>query len=192
MKIAVIDNYDSFTYNLVHLVNSLNDDEAVVFRNDRLDLAELAGYDGIILSPGPGIPAEAGLLKEIISEYAGRIPIFGVCLGMQAIAEVFGGTLRNMSEVYHGVDTDIKVTDPSHRIFRDVPAVFKGGRYHSWIVDGNTLPSSLQITACDNEDNVMALKHKEYDVCGVQFHPESILTPMGKKILANWMGKETG
>ncbi len=192
MKIAVIDNYDSFTWNLVHLVNALNDSEAGVFRNDRLDPAELACYDGIILSPGPGIPSEAGLLKKIISEYAGKIPIFGVCLGMQAIAEVFGGALRNLSVVYHGVDTDIKVTDPSHRIFRDVPEVFKGGRYHSWIVDGNTLPSSLQITACDDENNVMALAHKEYDVCGVQFHPESILTPMGGKILANWMGKESG
>ncbi|MFP4488816.1 MAG: anthranilate synthase component II, partial [Bacteroidales bacterium] len=154
MKIAVIDNYDSFTYNLVHLVNSLTDNEADVYRNDRIDPARLAGYDGIILSPGPGIPAEAGLLKDIISEYAGKIPLFGVCLGMQAIAEVFGGTLRNLSAVYHGVDTDITVKDTSHRIFRDVPAVFKGGRYHSWIVDGNILPESLLLTAYDNEGNV--------------------------------------
>jgi len=191
MKIAVIDNYDSFTYNLVYLVNSLNDNEADVFRNDRLDTARLAGYDGIVLSPGPGVPEEAGLLKKIISEYAGKIPIFGVCLGVQAIAEVFGGELMNLSVVYHGVDTDIKVTDPSHKIFRDVPPVFKGGRYHSWIVNGDDLPESLQVTACDNEDNIMALKHKEYDVSGVQFHPESILTPLGKRIMANWMGKET-
>lgn len=191
MKIAVIDNYDSFTYNLVYLVNSLTDNEADVFRNDRLDIPMLAGYDGIILSPGPGVPGEAGLLKKIISEYTGKMPIFGVCLGMQAIAEVFGGSLKNLSRVYHGVETDILINDPSHRIFRDVPSVFKGGRYHSWIVNGNTLPASLQITACDREDNIMALKHKEYDVSGVQFHPESILTPMGKKVLANWMGKET-
>lgn len=191
MKIALIDNYDSFTYNLVHLVNSLTDDEADVYRNDRLDPARLAGYAGIILSPGPGIPDEAGLLKDIISKYAGKVPIFGVCLGMQAIAEVFGGSLRNLPAVYHGVDTDIMVKDPSHRIFRDVPPVFRGGRYHSWIVDGGSLPESLQVTAYDGVDNVMALKHKEYDVSGVQFHPESILTPMGEKILANWMGTET-
>ncbi len=192
MKIAVIDNYDSFTYNLVHLVNSLTCNEADVYRNDRLDPARLAGYDGIVLSPGPGIPDEAGLLKEIISEYAGKTAIFGVCLGMQAIAEVFGGSLRNLSGVYHGVDTDIMIQEPFHRIFRDVPAVFKGGRYHSWIVDGDNLPELLRVTAYDGEGNIMALEHKDYDVCGVQFHPESILTPMGKKILANWMGKETG
>lgn len=191
MKIAVTDNYDSFTYNLVHLVNSLTGNEADVYRNDRLDPATLADYDGIILSPGPGIPAEAGLLKDIISEYAGKVPVFGVCLGMQAIAEVFGGTLRNLPVVYHGVDTDVIVKDPSHRIFRDIPAVFRGGRYHSWIVDGGNLPAPLRVTAYDGEGNIMALKHKDYDVCGVQFHPESILTPMGKKILANWMDKET-
>ena len=190
MKIAVIDNYDSFTYNLVHLVNSLNDTPVDVYRNDMPDTGRLEEYEGLILSPGPGIPGEAGLLNNIIKEYAARKSLFGVCLGMQAIAEVFGGKLLNLPGVYHGVETEIRAVQPPHRIFKDLPATFVAGRYHSWIVQNEGLPANIEVTAVDEDNNIMALTHKEYDVCGVQFHPESIMTPSGKKILANWMNIE--
>ena len=190
MKIAIIDNYDSFTYNIVHLVNSIIKGEADVFRNDKLNPEILKSYDGLILSPGPGIPDEAGLLKNIIGKYTRKISIFGVCLGMQAIAEVFGGTLRNLPGVFHGVATEIIPSRPVHQLFKNMPPWFMAGRYHSWIVNRDDLPDCLAITAIDNDGEIMALAHKEYNVCGVQFHPESVLTPQGKKIMVNWLGQE--
>lgn len=190
MKIAVIDNYDSFTYNLVHLLNSIDKIETDVFRNDMLDPVMLSGYDGIVLSPGPGIPDEAGLLKTIIEQYSGIIPIFGVCLGMQAIAEVFGAELTNLPSVYHGVETKIDLSAPLHRIFNGLPQTIIAGRYHSWIVSKSQLPGKLRVIAQDEEGSIMGLSHNDYDVCGVQFHPESILTPTGRRIMSNWLGVE--
>ena len=183
-KILVIDNYDSFTYNLVHYLEYL-DCEVIVKRNDQLTLEEVDAYDRIVLSPGPGIPDEAGLLKEIIATYAQTKSIFGVCLGQQAIAEVFGGSLINLDEVYHGIATKIKITKDDH-IFDGLPREIEVGRYHSWVVDPN-MPEVLEATSIDENGQIMSLRHKKYDVCAVQFHPESVLTPQGKKILKNWL-----
>ena len=183
-KILVIDNYDSFTYNLVHYLEDL-DCEVVVKRNDQLTLEEVDAYDRIVLSPGPGIPDEAGLLKEIIDTYAPTKSIFGVCLGQQAIAEVFGGSLINLDEVYHGIATKIKITKDDC-IFEGMPREIEVGRYHSWVVDPN-MPKVLEATSIDENGQIMSLRHKTYDVCAVQFHPESVLTPQGKKILKNWL-----
>lgn len=188
MKIAIIDNYDSFTYNLVHLVNSITGRQVQVYRNDMIDPGALDSYDGLILSPGPGIPDEAGQLKDIIRDYGTRVRVFGVCLGMQAIAEVYGGSLRNLPGVFHGVEKEILTTGRGHRIFRDIPRRFMAGRYHSWIVNSKDLPGCLNITAVDRDGEIMALAHSDYDICGVQFHPESILTPLGEKIMRNWLG----
>jgi anthranilate synthase component 2 len=185
-KILVIDNYDSFTYNLVHYLEDL-DCEVIVKRNDQLTLDEVDAYDKIVLSPGPGIPDEAGLLKEIIEKYASTKSIFGVCLGQQAIAEVFGGSLINLDEVYHGIATRIKIIEKDV-LFKGIPEEIEVGRYHSWVVDPN-IPEVLQVTSLDENGQVMSLRHKHYDVCAVQFHPESVLTPQGKKILKNWLGK---
>lgn len=186
-KILIIDNYDSFTYNLVHLVNELGLD-CEVWRNDQFKLEDVDAYDRIILSPGPGIPSEAGLLLQVIEKYAPTKSIFGVCLGQQAIAEVFGGTLYNLSRPMHGIATPIKVTDSSERLFKGLPESFKVGRYHSWVVSREGLPQSLTVTAIDEkDDSIMALRHKEYDVRGVQFHPESILTEYGKEMMAGWL-----
>ncbi len=184
MEVLMIDNYDSFTYNLVHYLEDL-DCKVVVKRNDKLSLHEVDGFQKIVLSPGPGIPEEAGLLKEIISKYAPTKSIFGVCLGQQAIGEVFGGRLINLEEVYHGVATTVEIVkdDP---IFRGLPKTIEVGRYHSWVVDTD-LPEALIATSFDTSGQLMSLRHKEYDVCGVQFHPESVLTPQGKKILENWI-----
>jgi len=183
-KILVIDNYDSFTYNLVHYLEDLNC-EVVVKRNDQLTIEEVDAFDKIVLSPGPGIPDEAGLLKKIIATYASRKSIFGVCLGQQAIGEVFGATLVNLDEVYHGIATKIHIIkkDP---LFVDVPEEIEVGRYHSWVVDPE-LPSDLIATSVDKNGQVMSIRHAEFDVSAVQFHPESILTPQGKKILENWL-----
>ncbi len=183
-KILVIDNYDSFTYNLVHYLEDL-DCQVIVKRNDQLTLEEVDSFEKIVLSPGPGIPDEAGLLKEIIAKYAPTKSIFGVCLGQQAICEVFGGSLINLEEVYHGIATEITVTkdDPN---FDGLPKKLLVGRYHSWVVDPN-LPQSLEATSVDENGQIMSLRHKVYDVSAVQFHPESVLTPEGKKILANWV-----
>ncbi len=183
-KILVIDNYDSFTYNLVHYLEDLNC-EVTVKRNDQLTLEEVDAFEKIVLSPGPGIPDEAGLLKEIIKTYASTKSIFGVCLGQQAIAEVFGGSLINLDKVYHGIATKINITKET-MLFEGLPKEIEVGRYHSWVVNPN-LPEVLEATSFDENGQVMSLRHKEYDVCAVQFHPESVLTPDGKKILENWL-----
>jgi len=186
-KILIIDNYDSFTYNLVHLVNEIGL-QCVVWRNDQFALTDVDAYDHIILSPGPGIPSEAGLLLDVIEKYSPTKSIFGVCLGQQAIAEVFGGTLYNLKQPMHGIATPIKVTDRQEKLFTGLPESFKVGRYHSWVVDGKSLPDVFTVTAIDEADNsVMALRHNEYDVRGVQFHPESILTEYGKEMMKNWL-----
>ena len=182
--ILLIDNYDSFTYNLVHYLEDLGA-QVDVFRNDKISLEAVNTYSHIVLSPGPGIPEEAGLLKEIIKTYAPTKKIFGVCLGQQAIAEVFGGQLENLSQVFHGIATPIQV-NPQATLFKDLDTTLAVGRYHSWVVAA-PLPDCLEITATDAAGQIMALQHKEYDVQSVQFHPESILTPSGKKMLANWL-----
>jgi anthranilate synthase component II len=187
MKILIFDNYDSFTYNLVHLVEKIVDDKVDVFRNDKVTLEEMNVYDKIILSPGPGLPDEAGLLLPLIKEYAASKSILGVCLGHQAIAEAFGGNLINLSTVYHGVATNCKLSISGCRLFEGLPAEIEVGRYHSWIVSGENFPEELQITATDDNGYIMALQHKIFDVQGVQFHPESILTPDGEKIMRNWL-----
>ena len=184
-KILVIDNYDSFTYNLVHYLEDL-DCEVTVYRNDEFDIDEIAVFDKILLSPGPGIPDEAGLLKEVIRKYGPIKSIFGVCLGQQAIGEVYGGTLSNLDKVYHGVATNVKTVVDDELLFEGLGSEFEVGRYHSWVVDSN-LPDLLEATSFDENGQVMSLRHKTYDVRGVQFHPESVLTPNGKKILENWV-----
>lgn len=186
MKILVLDNYDSFTYNIVHLVKQLGYENVAVYRNDKIGLNEVAQFDKIILSPGPGIPDEAGILKELIRNYAPTKSILGICLGQQAIGEVFGAKLINMENVFHGVATEANIAgdDP---IFNGLPDRIDVGRYHSWIVDKGSLPAELVVTATDDEGNIMAIAHREYDVRGVQFHPESVLTPLGGKIIANWL-----
>jgi anthranilate synthase component 2 len=187
-KILIIDNYDSFTYNLVHLVNEIGL-ECDVWRNDKFAIKDVDAYSHIILSPGPGIPSEAGLLLEVIAKYASTKSIFGVCLGQQAIAEVFGGKLYNLSRPMHGIATPIKVTDTTEKLFTGLPQSFKVGRYHSWVVDRNGLPDVLTVTAIDEQDNsIMALRHQQYDVRGVQFHPESVLTEYGRALMQNWLG----
>lgn len=184
-KILVIDNYDSFTYNLVHYLEDLNC-EVTVYRNDEFELDEIAHFDKILLSPGPGIPDEAGLLKPVIAKYGATKSIFGVCLGQQAIGEVYGGTLSNLDKVYHGVATKVKTVVDDEVLFQGLDKEFEVGRYHSWVVDA-TLPEDLEATSFDENGQVMSLRHKTFDVRGVQFHPESVLTPNGKKMLENWV-----
>lgn len=186
-KILMIDNYDSFTYNLVHYLEDL-DCDVTVKRNDQLTLEDVEAFDEIVLSPGPGIPDEAGLLKEIIKTYAPTKRILGVCLGQQAIGEVFGGTLVNLEQVYHGIATTITVTKEDV-IFEGMPNTIEVGRYHSWVVHPD-LPESLEATSVDENGQIMSLKHKTYDVTAVQFHPESVLTPEGKQMLKNWLENE--
>lgn len=204
MKILVFDNYDSFTYNLVHLVEKILHEKVDVYRNDQIALEKIKEYDKIILSPGPGLPEEAGLLLPLIKEYSGTKSILGVCLGHQAIGEAFGGKLVNLSTVFHGVATPIRVMkeggskpgdqrssrtvpQPSNDLFSDLPGELEVGRYHSWIVADEGFPEELEVTARDEHDYIMGLRHKTFDVQGVQFHPESVLTPMGEKILRNWL-----
>jgi anthranilate synthase component 2 len=184
-KILVIDNYDSFTYNLVHYLEDLNC-EVTVYRNDEFELEEISHFDKILLSPGPGIPEEAGLLKAVIEKYGPTKSIFGVCLGQQAIGEVYGGTLSNLDKVYHGIATTVKTVVTDEVLFKGLEAEFEVGRYHSWVVDV-TLPDVLEATSFDENGQVMSIRHKVYDVRGVQFHPESVLTPSGKKMLENWV-----
>ena len=193
MKILVFDNYDSFTYNLVHLVEKIIHQKVEVHRNDQIPLEKVKEYDKIILSPGPGIPSEAGLLIPLIKEYASSKSILGVCLGHQAIGEAFGGKLVNLSRVYHGVATPVKILNENGAnkhdkdLFKDLPSEFEVGRYHSWIVSEENFPGELTITARDENNYIMAMQHKQYDVQGVQFHPESVLTPLGESILRNWL-----
>ena len=187
MKILVFDNYDSFTYNLVHLVEKITHEKVDVFRNDQIALEKVAAYDKIILSPGPGIPEEAGLLLELVKEYAPVKSILGVCLGHQAIAEVFGGKLINLDTVFHGVATPIKILNSKAEILKGLPKKIVVGRYHSWIVSDDNFPEELQVTARDENGYIMALQHKTFDVQGVQFHPESVLTPDGERIMRNWL-----
>lgn len=187
MKILVFDNYDSFTYNLVHLVEKITGEKVNVFRNDQIALADVAAYDKIILSPGPGIPEEAGLLIQLIKEYASSKSILGVCLGHQAIAEAFGGKLINLSTVFHGVATPVKILNSKSKILKGLTGSIEVGRYHSWIVSDENFPGELEVTARDDNGYIMGLQHKEFDVQGVQFHPESVLTPDGEKILRNWL-----
>ena len=185
-QVLVIDNYDSFVYNLVHYLEDLGC-KVTVKRNDQLSLEEAAHFDKILLSPGPGVPDEAGLLKAIIKKYAPTKSILGVCLGQQAIGEVFGGSLINLDEVYHGVATKVTLSVTDEILFKDIDKTFEVGRYHSWVVAEHDLPESLEITSTDENGQIMSLRHKEYDVRGVQFHPESVLTPEGKKMLENWV-----
>lgn len=187
MNILVFDNYDSFTYNLVHLVEKIIGGKVTVVRNDEISLDDVEQYDRIILSPGPGIPEEAGLLLPLIKRYAATKSIFGVCLGQQAIGEAFGAKLINLKDVYHGVATPVQITARSGRLFNGLPDQLEVGRYHSWVVDEKTLPEALEVTARDQNGYVMAVQHKQYDVSGVQFHPESVLTPEGEQILRNWL-----
>jgi anthranilate synthase component 2 len=187
MKILVFDNYDSFTYNLVHLIQKITHGKVDVYRNDEISLEKIGDYDKIILSPGPGLPAEAGLLEPLIKEYAATKSILGVCLGHQAIGEVFGGKLINLSTVYHGVATLIDIVMDAAPVLKNLPKEIEVGRYHSWVVSKEDFPTNLEITAVDKNGYIMGLQHKKYDVQGVQFHPESVLTPMGEVILKNWI-----
>ncbi len=194
MKILVFDNYDSFTYNLVHLVEKIVPFRVQVVRNDQISLEEVKAYDKIILSPGPGVPSEAGLLLPLVKTFAPVKSILGVCLGHQAIGEAFGGELLNLSQVYHGVATPIRVNESGRAgrsgargLFEGLPAELEVGRYHSWILSKEGLPDVLEVTAEDENGQIMAIRHKQYDVQGVQFHPESVLTPQGEQILRNWL-----
>jgi anthranilate synthase component 2 len=186
-KILVIDNYDSFTYNLVHYIRNLTGNHPDVFRNDQIDLAEVNGYDKILLSPGPGIPVEAGICLELIRRYGHKKSILGICLGHQAIGEAFGGKLTNLSQVYHGLATSISITDPEEPLFKGIPSGIKAGRYHSWVVTREDLPDCFAITCEDEKGTVMGISHKNYDVRGLQFHPESVLTEHGMEIMNNWL-----
>ncbi len=186
MKILVIDNYDSFTYNLVHILKKFEGVTVDVRRNDEVADGEPDNYDKIVFSPGPGLPEEAGSLLSVIRNYAGKKPLLGVCLGHQAIGECFGGTLQNMNNVLHGIATPITVVSKSY-LFDNMPETFEAGRYHSWIVEKQTLPSVLEITSLDHEGRIMSFQHKDFDIQGVQFHPESVLTPLGEQILENWV-----
>ena len=186
MKILVFDNYDSFTYNLVQIIEQIMGEKVEVVRNDQIPLEDIEKYDKIILSPGPGIPEEAGILLEVIKKYAPTKSILGVCLGQQAIAEAFGGSLINLSEIYHGVATE-STQIKEHKIFKNLPETLEVGRYHSWAVNPDDFPDDLEITSVDKNGMIMSLKHKTYDVHAVQYHPESILTPKGRQILENFL-----
>lgn len=185
MKLLIFDNYDSFTYNIAHAVRLLGV-EPEVRRNDKITLDEIADYDKIIISPGPGIPSEAGILPQLLERYAGEKPILGVCLGHQAIGERFGAQLRNLSTVYHGVQSTVRLTADDY-IFAGIPSEFEVGRYHSWVVDRDSLPAELEVTAVSPDGEIMAMRHRNLDVRGVQFHPESVLTPYGLEIIDNWL-----
>ncbi|KQT30974.1 anthranilate synthase subunit II [Chryseobacterium sp. Leaf405] len=185
-KVLVFDNYDSFTYNLVQMIERILDQKVDVVRNDQITLEEIEKYDKIVLSPGPGIPEEAGILLDVIKKYAATKSILGVCLGQQAIAEAFGGSIINLSEIYHGVATEAVQTN-DHKLFKDLPQTLEVGRYHSWAVNPENFPGELEITSIDSKGMIMSLKHKTYDVHGVQYHPESILTPDGEIIIKNFL-----
>jgi anthranilate synthase component 2 len=190
MKILVLDNYDSFTYNLVEYLRKLGANDIDVYRNREIELADVAKYDKILLSPGPGIPDEAGILKDLIAEYATSKSILGICLGEQAIAEAFGGSIENLDKVYHGVSTSVFRTKSNKGVLEGIDKEFQAGRYHSWNVVEQDLPDCLEITCRDSEGAIMGIRHKEFDVEGVQFHPESVLTPDGMKMIENWLRSE--
>jgi len=187
MKILVFDNYDSFTYNLVQMIEQIMGEKVEVFRNDQIEIAEIEKYDKIVLSPGPGIPSEAGILLELIKKYAPTKSILGVCLGQQAIAEAFGGSLINLTEIYHGVATTAQTIKKEAMLLKDLPQNLEVGRYHSWAVNPEDFPEELEITSVDENGMIMSLQHKTYDVHAVQYHPESILTPDGRKIIENFL-----
>lgn len=188
-KILIFDNYNSFTFNLVHYVEKIIDGDVDVFRNDKISLDKIEQYEKIILSPGPGLPKDAGILIPLIKKYAATKKILGVCLGLQAIGEAIGAKLKNLPEVHHGVAREVNVTDATENLFTGIPAKFNAGRYHSWVIDSCTLPSCLKITSVDVNNEIMSVAHTEYDLKGVQFHPESILTEYGEKLLENWLRK---
>ena len=187
MKILILDNYDSFTYNLVHMVEKITGNFPAVFRNDEISIEAVGNYDVIMLSPGPGIPNEAGILKDVIKRYAGIKPIFGVCLGLQAITEVFGGAIINLEDVFHGVATEMRITDKDAVIFKDVPETFLAARYHSWAATDEGFPEEIQVTARDEDGLIQAIQHKIFPISAVQFHPESILTDVGEQLLRNFI-----
>lgn len=186
MRILVLDNYDSFTYNLVYILRELHP-TVEVFRNDKITLEEVNAYDKILLSPGPGIPSEAGIMQDLIKEYAPTKSILGICLGEQGIAEAFGASLENMSDVLHGISDEVAVIDPEERLFEGLPTRFMVGRYHSWTVVPSSVPDSMKITALDNQGRVLGIRHTSFDVRGLQFHPESVLTEYGKEMITNWL-----
>ena len=186
-KVAIIDNYDSFTFNLVHLVEHIIDGKVAVIKNDKVDIALLDHYDYLILSPGPGLPAEAGKLLEVVKKMGPSKKIFGVCLGLQAIAEVYGAKLKQLDKVYHGIKSEIIISEPNSIIFKNIPNPFYAGRYHSWVIDGKSDLSSLNVIAHDISGEIMAIQHKTLEVYGVQFHPESIMTDEGKNIVSNFL-----
>jgi anthranilate synthase component 2 len=186
-KILLLDNFDSFTFNLVHLVEQFEEVEVHVFRNDEIALTQVEEFDKIILSPGPGLPEKAGIMMDLIYEYASSKPIFGVCLGHQAIAQAFGAKLFNLETVQHGVSTKTFVIDPSELLFQNMPPAFNAGRYHSWMVDRNHFPSCFKVTSIDEQGNIMSIRHETFNLCGVQFHPESVLTEYGKTLISNWL-----
>ncbi len=185
MPILVLDNYDSFTYNLVHYLEQVTDEKVDVFRNDQIALDKVGGYTKILLSPGPGIPSEAGILMDLIRKYSATHDLFGVCLGQQAIGEVFGAKLRNLDRVYHGVATEMNVLKDDV-LFKGLPKKFNAGRYHSWVIDEKTMPADLEVTVEDENRQIMAIRHKKFKVRGVQFHPESVLTEHGLEMIKNW------
>ncbi len=187
MKILLLDNYDSFTYNLVQYFRTIDGVEVEVFRNDQITLEAVAAYDAVVLSPGPGLPKDAGIMLALIKKYSASKPILGICLGEQAIAEAFGGALYNLERVYHGIETEVKVTKEKEPIFNSLGESFLAGRYHSWAVSKTDFPDCLEITAEDEQGVIMALRHKEYEVSGLQFHPESIMTEKGMKMIENWV-----
>ena len=186
-KILIIDNYDSFTYNLVYYIDRLTGKRPDVFRNDEIPLSQVDNYDKIVISPGPGIPDEAGICLDLIRRYAGKKSILGVCLGHQAIGEAFGARLLNLDKVFHGVETSVIITDTSDYIFNRIPLTFNAGRYHSWVVENVSLPSSLRIICVDENGLIMGVRHNEFDIHGVQFHPESVMTDTGIDIIRNWI-----
>jgi anthranilate synthase component II len=187
MSILLLDNFDSFTYNLKHYLEALTDTPVTVCRNNAISVGEVKSFQTVILSPGPGLPADAGIMDELIKTYRNQIPILGVCLGMQAIGECYGGKLFNLPKVLHGVVRNIKVIEPGDRLFRNIPTTFESGRYHSWVIDKNAVPDELKVTAVDENGEVMAISHVSDPVSGVQFHPESIMTPVGITIIINWL-----
>lgn len=186
MKLLILDNYDSFTYNLVHLIEKVSDVSFDVIRNDKMSIEEINAYDKILLSPGPGLPKDAGIMPELIKTYGATKSILGICLGLQAIGEAYGGSLINLDTVFHGIATPIKIISDDV-IFNHCPETFTVGRYHSWVVNATNLPQALQITAIDEQQNIMALKHRAHDVHGLQFHPESILSEHGETMIKNWL-----
>lgn len=187
MKILVLDNYDSFTYNLVQYIQEIIQRDVDVFRNDKISLEAVGAYDVIILSPGPGLPANAGIMPALIKQYAAEKAILGVCLGHQAIGEAFGAELENLSKVFHGIETPIRIIDAEDPTLEGISEVFQAGRYHSWVIEKNSLPASLKVTAIDVKGEIMAMRHTQHRVFGLQFHPESIMTPEGKKMLENFL-----